>query len=85
MVLGRSSLHGKPAQTILSLVNADLADVNSAVILLKSGWRKHGAVARQFQNVHLMRRRKAAEFAKRDSDVTLGRIGSRIGLPWLLK
>jgi hypothetical protein len=33
----------------------------------------------------LMSRRKAAEFAKQDSDVTLGRIGVRIGLPWLLK
>jgi hypothetical protein len=47
----------------------------------KSGSKKHGAVARQFEKVHLMRRRKAAEFAKEESDVTLGRIGSRIGLP----
>ena len=38
-----------------------------------------------FLGKHLMRRRNAAEFAKQDWDVTLGRIGSRIGLPWLLK
>jgi hypothetical protein len=36
-------------------------------------------------NVHMMCRGKAAEFAKPDSDVTLGRIGGRIGLAWLLK
>jgi hypothetical protein len=30
--------------------------------------------------------RKASKgMAEQDSDVTLGRIGSRIGLPWLLK
>jgi hypothetical protein len=32
-----------------------------------------------------MRPRKAAEFAELDFDVTLSLIGSRIGLPWLLK
>ena len=37
----------------------------------KSASRKPGAVARQFEKVHLMRRRKGAECAKRDSDVTL--------------
>jgi len=38
-----------------------------------------------FRMCSWMRRGKAAEFAKQESDVTLGRIGSRIGLPWLLK
>jgi hypothetical protein len=46
---------------------------------------KPGAAARQLENVHLMHRGKTADFAKQDFDVTLGRIGSRISLPWLLK
>jgi len=37
----------------------------------KFRWRKRGPVARQLENVHLMRRRKAGEFAKQYSDVTL--------------
>jgi hypothetical protein len=51
----------------------------------KAGSRKHGAVARKFEKVHLMRRRKTAEFAKPDSDVTVAGSGVELALPWLLK